>query len=333
MVGRERALAELEHFIAQCGGHRNAADNIGIAVSTLKRLKEQFWLVGEAALVPVPLALEPEEEIAGASATYVVEQRLGAGGMGVVYRVRRRSDGSHFAAKVLSSERFAISNVVRSRFLRECAIAVNFDSPRVVKSVECTRHRGTLVLVMELLNGANLHRSLQRPGSGLTPGQRIAWLDQICEGVAYLHARDVVHRDLSPRNCMFRADETIAVGDFGVARKTDDLTLTTDHERMGSLIYISPQQRENPHAASFTDDVFALGQIAYHLLSGRSPHGGFETLAELGYSAALDAWVRRLRNPRPNKRPTNGTECLSSLREILARKEETPMSIDDGLVQ
>lgn len=107
-----------------------------------------------------------------------------------------------------------------------------------------------------------------------------------------------------------------AIGDFGVARRTDDFTLTTFHERMGSLIYISPQQREDPHAARFNDDVFALGQIAYHLLTGRSPHGGIETLSELGYPAELEMWVRALRDPDPARCPESALECLRSLNTI-----------------
>jgi hypothetical protein len=80
---------------------------------------------------------------------------------------------------------------------------------------------------------------------------------------------------------------------------------------MGSLIYISPQQRENPHAAQFTDDVFALGQTAYHVLSGHSPHGGIEGLSELGYPVWIDTWVRALRNPDASRRPQSAIECLT----------------------
>jgi len=85
---------------------------------------------------------------------------------------------------------------------------------------------------------------------------------------------------------------------------------------MGSLIYISPQQRENPHAAQFTDDVFALRQIAYHVLSGHSPHGGIEGLSELGYSVWIDTCVRTLRNPDASRRPESAIECLTTWNEM-----------------
>jgi serine/threonine-protein kinase len=313
MVGSERAVAELDHFIASHETRRSAADTVGCAVSTLRRLRKQFSTVGKDALSPVALELGQGEQLRGREDVYEVETRIGSGGMGVVYRVRRVRGAEAFAAKLLSSERFAMTNTVRARFARESQLATTFQSPRVIRSVECLHHRGTLVSIMELLSGDTLYDRLLVHRSSFAPGQRYEWLKQVVQGVAYLHENNIVHRDLSPRNCLLREDDSIAVGDFGVARRMDDATVTTLHERMGSLIYISPQQRENPHGGSFTDDVYAIGQIAYHLLTGNSPHGGTERLVELGYPSELDEWVRLLRSPEPHRRPGTAGEAMTTL--------------------
>jgi serine/threonine-protein kinase len=323
MVGAERAVAELDHFIRTHETEKAAAEAIGCAVSTLKKLKKQFAQVGDEALAPVALALAQGEQLRGREDVYEVEDRLGSGGMGVVYRVRRVEGGDTFAAKILSSERFAMSNVVRSRFVRESQLAATFQSMRVVRSVECLHHRGTLVSIMELLSGATLYDQLQASRSTLSPIQRYRWLEQVVQGVAYLHENNIVHRELSPRNCLLRADGSLAVGDFGVARRMDDATITTFHERMGSLIYISPQQRENPHAGSFVDDVYAIGQIAYHLLTGRSPHRGTEHVEDLGYPIEIDEWVTSLRDPEPHRRPRTAGDALTLL---------TALDIDDDFL-
>jgi serine/threonine protein kinase len=193
-------------------------------------------------------------------------------------------------------------------------------------------HRGSLVLIMELLSGRTVYDALRESRSVATPRQRLQWLSEITEGLAYLHEREIVHRDLSPRNCLFRQDATLAIGDFGVARRMDDQTLTTFHERMGSLIYISPQQREDPHSAKFTDDVFALGQAAYHVLTGRSPHGGIEGIAELGYPVALDVWVRNCREPDASRRPRTATECLLALENLRIDDGSLPQALSDIVV-
>ncbi|MEQ9080758.1 MAG: serine/threonine-protein kinase [Sandaracinaceae bacterium] len=289
---------------------------MGCAESTLRRLRRQFHLVGTEPLSPVPLVLAVQEELRG-SRDYVVAGHLGAGGMGVVYRVMDKESGEYFAAKVLSSHRFKITNTVRDRFLRESELARGFDSPHVVRSIESFNHRGTLVSLMELLPGQTVYDAMQ---DEMLPDtrERLRWVCDITIGLAYLHQKEIVHRDLSPRNAMFREpSRRVAICDFGVARRTNDLTLTTAHERMGSLLYISPQQRENPHLARYTDDVYSLGQIAYNVLSGLSPFGPLVSLSQLGFSVGLAGWVDKARARRPEDRFEDAVQARDALSSLL----------------
>lgn len=316
MVGSGRAVAELEQFISEHGGVEEAARTLGCAVSTLKRLMKQFSIVDSEALVPLPLRLARGEELRGENEVYVVDKLLGSGGMGLVYHVKGQQTNKHYAAKVLSSERFVISNVVRDRFERECLLAQSFDSEYVVRAFECLRHRGTLISRQELLSGRSLYDELTSGSALISKSQRLQWLKDVSKGLAYLHSKNIVHRDISPRNCLLRDNGAVAVGDFGVARRTDDHTMTMLYERMGSLIYISPQQRENPHLASFQDDVYALGQLAYHILTGASPHGGAEQIKDCGFPSELDALVRKSGGALSSGRPKDATEFLIELERI-----------------
>jgi serine/threonine-protein kinase len=256
--------------------------------------------------------------------TYEVTSRIGQGGMGVVYRVEHQESGKEFAAKLLSSNRFVITSAVKARFLREARTAKEFESPRLVQSVEAFRHRGSLISIMELLSGENLYDVLQADRTKISGKKRVEWLTQIMEGLKILHAKKIVHRDLSPKNCLFRKNRTLAVGDFGVARRTNDRTVTTTQDQMGSLLYISPQQREDPHSATFADDVYALGQIAYHLLSGQNPHGGTESLNDLGYPEEIENWTDSLRQNRAEARPSDGSQCMRSFQRLDCEPQQIP---------
>ncbi len=173
MVGADRAVAELDHYIERQGGREAAAKAMGCSISTIQSLRRQFGLVDAEPLSPVVLALAKGEQIRGSSEVYEVEERLGSGGMSIVYRVHTLK-GAEKYAKLLSSERFAITNVVRERFTRESRLAEQFASPRVVRSIETVHHRGTLVSIMELLSGRTLFDSLRDPRSTISPKNRLA---------------------------------------------------------------------------------------------------------------------------------------------------------------
>jgi serine/threonine-protein kinase len=270
------------------------------------------------------MELSKGEQLDGGEETYEVAGHIGQGGMGVVYRVEAQKTGKEFAAKLLSSNRFVITGAVKTRFLREAQTAKEFESPRLVESVEALRHRGSLICIMELLSGDNLYDILQKDRTRISGGKRVEWLKQIMEGLEILHGREIVHRDLSPKNCLFRKDGTLAVGDFGVARRTNDRTVTTTQDQMGSLLYISPQQREDPHSATFADDVYALGQIAYHLLSGQNPHGGTESLSDLGYPEEIESWTDSLRQNPAEARPSDASECMRAFQGLDYEEQEIP---------
>ena len=312
LVGSERALAELDRYVRAVGGIEVASEAMRIQSSTLKRLRKDF---GSASAAPVVATrgprLRPGEVLSGSQTTYTVSAEIGKGGMGRVY-TGERPDGTRVALKLLSSDRFAVGASERARFVREARLARGLDHPNLVRAFELVEHRGLLVTVMELLPGDNLHDRLARARPNRATALR--WMNELARGLAALHEAKIVHRDISARNALIRSDGTLAISDFGVARRIDDPTLTKGSESFGSLIYISPQQRDDPHATDFADDVFSLGQLFFYIATGTNPHnaGGLgEHEHEL--DAVCVTLIDAMRHHDRTRRPANAAEVLRRL--------------------
>ena len=258
---------------------------------------------------------------------YVVVSRIGRGGTACVYDVMA-ADGSNWAAKVLSDHRFPVDDAMRARFAREIEQLARVDHPHVLRFRDRAAFAGEPVLIFELA-ARSLHDHLAGWHSAVPLPAALRWLEQAFDGVAELHRLGLVHRDLSPKNLMLRADGSLAVGDLGTVRHLDDATITQDHLALGSLIYISAQQFDDAHDANPRDDVFSLGQTAWQLLAGRRPVGNVPAIDTVRphLPAGLAELVERARDDNPSRRPANAGVALSTLRKIIAADRaavETP---------
>lgn len=320
LAGPEHAVASLDKFIADYGGIEGAAEGAGLRPSTLRHLRREFAALPEAAGPHYSPQLTPEDILRGANSSYIVETVLGRGGTARVYRVRLKDTGQPFAAKLLSTDRFEVTAAVRQRFVREATIARSFSHPNVVRTREVLVHRTELVSIMELLDGRNVAELIRKKGRpSLATGLR--WIEGLMAGTSYLHENEIVHRDISPKNLFLRSDLVTAIGDYGIARRTSDETITAEEHRrmMGNVIYISPQQRNDPHAATFHDDVYAIGQVAFYILTGEEPHGTTVAPVELvpELPGRLSSFVDRLRSRLARDRPRDAIEAYAELREVL----------------
>ena len=207
---------------------------------------------------------------------YEVESLIGEGGIGEVYRARKRSMGTLLALKVMRAE-LGFSELVLKAFLEEARTAARVESDHVVRSDDCgvDRDLGVPWLTVELLHGHTLKSELARRGA-LPVGEALGWLREAAAGVAAAHRAKVVHCDLKPDN-LFVCDATLTaprrlkVLDFGISRVVQDTrTHITNKLPGGTLLYMAPEQ-----AAAFAPirpatDVWALGLIAFELLTGES---------------------------------------------------------------
>jgi predicted ATPase/serine/threonine protein kinase len=217
----------------------------------------------------VPSALSPGTRFGN----YEILQRLGAGGMGEVYRARDTRLEREVAIKVLSLE-WCSQPEALSRFEQEARSACALNHPNIVTIYELGHVNGTHYIAMELVTGETLRESLV---SGPIPFRKaVAIAAQIADALAKAHAIGIVHRDLKPENLMISGDATPKVLDFGLAKlqRVNDTpdsdastSITEKRTVMGTVGYMSPEQT-NGDEVDFRSDQFSFGSVLYEMVTG-----------------------------------------------------------------
>lgn len=214
-----------------------------------------------------------------------IEEVIGAGGMGTVYRAHQSNIRRDVAIKVLHSELVQNPDAVR-RFQREARVATSFDHPNLVRVFLFGQlPDGSLYLVMEYLKGRSLTEVLRAEGQ-LPPDRALHVSIQICDGIGDAHARGVVHRDVKPENVLLvkrGADpDFVKVVDFGIARLLwDENTHATQSGVIfGTARYISPEGAAGEHT-DMRSDVYSIGVLTYQLLCGETPFSAPSPVAML----------------------------------------------------
>lgn len=200
---------------------------------------------------------------------YQLEERLGTGGMAVVYRARDLMLERHVAIKILR-ENFSDDPEFRQRFHQEAKAAANLTHPNIVTVHDFGLDAGRLFIVMEYVPGNHLKALLQRRGR-LSVDEALNLMVQACAGVGYAHRAGLVHCDLKPHNLLITPDRRLKVTDFGIARALASIQPEEKSEIVwGSPQYFSPEQAAGrpPSPAS---DVYSLGVILYEMLTGQLP--------------------------------------------------------------
>jgi serine/threonine-protein kinase len=198
--------------------------------------------------------------------------------MGEIYAVDHVRMRRRFALKLLRAD-LAAKQGALGRFEREVIALASVRSPHVVDVVDCGELDGIPFIVMELLAGEDLQRVLER-SQRLRVARAVRLGMQACFGLAAVHARGLVHRDIKPANLFLErgacGQEYVKLLDFGVA-KLQGSDVTRDKTVLGTLRYIAPEQLLDSAAAESACDVYALGAVLYHCLSGEPPHAEEDT--------------------------------------------------------
>lgn len=260
------------------------------------------------------------------SGRYEIEVRLGAGGMGEVFRARDTRLGRSVAIKI-SQARFS------DRFEREARAISALNHPHI-----CTLHDvGPDYLVMELVEGETLSARLRR--GRLSIEEILRYALQIAEALAEAHAHNIVHRDLKPSNVMLTR-HGVKILDFGLAKMLNETDVTRTRDVMGTPAYMSPEQVEGREPTPATD-LFSLGLVLYEMSTGSLPfRGGTVAQMLLGGSPAaipapsnqraelpveLDRLVARLLERDPARRVRSAAEVARELRALTERLAAPPV--------
>ena len=276
---------------------------------------------------------------------YFVLGKLGAGGMGVVFKARHRRLGRVVALKILPPS-FGRDRSLVLRFRREVEVAARLSHPNIVSVLDADEDRGVHFLTMEYIDGQNLDQ-LVREGGALPLKQALDCVIQAARGLESAHGQGIVHRDIKPGNLMLDRAGVVRVLDLGLARyvegaaplgRADEPALTQSGISMGTADFMAPEQAHDSKKADHRADMYSLGCSLYFLLTGRPPFDGRTILeriiahqerptpslraAGVEASKALDAAYQRLMAKRPADRPRSMTEvivlleaCRSSPRE------------------
>jgi len=236
-----------------------------------------------------------DQEIASGATIgdFTVDSRLSAGGFGAVYRAHDRRSGEEIAVKVLHAHLAANLGTV-ARFEREFRAAASLAHPGIVKVVADGRlPDGRPWFAMELLQGRELEEQL-RAGGRCSPASCVRIIREVAEALAVAHGHGIIHRDIKASNVFLTADRIVLL-DFGVAKLLDlDEQLTQTGTTVGTPASMAPEQARGSQVDARTD-VYGLGALLFHMLTGTKPFSGHET-HEMRF---LHQHARR---PRPSSR-------------------------------
>jgi serine/threonine-protein kinase len=206
------------------------------------------------------------------SAHYELDQEIGRGGMGVVYRARDRRLKRIVAIKVLPPE-LAFRSEIKTRFLREAETAAQLNHPNIVDIYAVDEAEGIVFFVMAYITGDNLAKRVHDIGAlSIDETRRI--LRDVADALAYAHERGVIHRDIKPDNILIDAQSgRPMVTDFGIARAVSegDSRLTATGIAIGTPTYMSPEQAAGERTIDGRSDLYSLGIVGYQMLTGEPP--------------------------------------------------------------
>src|SRR6266700_1989435 len=271
---------------------------------------------------------------------YNVEGILGRGGMGVVYKAVDSQIGRYVAIKMITSNRDDPS--LPDRFKAEARSTGSLQCPNIVTVYDFGEQDGNPYLVMQFLEGHSLDSMIQK-GVSLTLSERLGIIIDVCNGLAYAHQRNVIHRDIKPGNIMVLQDGANdgmgVIVDFGIARIAGDTRNTKTDQIVGSVHYMSAEQLQGKELDNRTD-IYATGVVLFQLLTGALPFDSPETAATLlkivndpppplsaylkEYPAELDAIVSKVLAKKREERYTTAEDFAFDLRQVQGRaKSET----------
>jgi serine/threonine protein kinase/formylglycine-generating enzyme required for sulfatase activity len=265
---------------------------------------------------------------------YVVLDKLGAGGMGQVFKAQHRRMKRIVAIKTLPKNVMKDAAAV-GRFQREVEAAAKLSHANVVAAFDADEADGVHFLVMEFVDGPDLNALLKRQRT-LSVAEVTGFIAQAAEGLAFAHSKGVVHRDIKPGNLLVDKEGVVKVLDLGLARFDDDAlgseeqqNLTQQGLLMGTVDFMAPEQARNLRKADAKSDVYSLGCTLHRLLTGKCLYDG-ETVVDKLWAhrdqaipslravrpdvpPQLDALFMRMVAKRPEDRPTM-TEIVAALR-------------------
>jgi serine/threonine protein kinase len=264
-----------------------------------------------------------------AFAGYRIDELAGRGGMGVVYRATDLDLERTVALKLISAD-LSDSGGFRRRFQAESKIAASLDHPNVIPLFHAGEHDGLLYLVMRYVEGQDLRDEIDERGR-LSPERAVSITAQIASALDAAHAKGLVHRDVKPANVLLAPGDHAYLTDFGLTKRLlADSEDTATENLLGTLDYVAPEQIRGQEVGPRTD-VYALGCVLFHALTGRPPFSSLEREAKLwahvseppeplgaGIPTDLDGVIARAMAKEPSARFDSASDLAEAAAEALS---------------
>jgi len=267
---------------------------------------------------------------------FILEEQIGIGGMGVVYRATYPKNNKQVAVKILAPGLINDPKLL-SRFEREIKILKRLDHPNIVKYYGGGTEGNQRYYAMQFINGGSLLDVMKKRGR-LSWEQAIHVGRQVCSALEHAHNAGIIHRDLKPANLFLSSKGRLMLGDFGIARDTEATALTAAGKTVGTYAYMAPEQINGAHPICGKTDLYALGCLMYEILVGETPfvsdnpaemlmqhiNDDPHNVAEFAPDCPvwLDKLVDRMLAKNPDDRPYDALAVHTELGEIRDRIAE-----------
>ncbi len=272
---------------------------------------------------------------------YTVLEEVGRGGMGVVYLTQHRYLKKRFAVKVMPRQ-FSESPEFSSLFQHEAQTLGNLKHPNIVEVHNFGIHDGSQYLVMDFIEGKTIQDYLKKCGGSMPPADVLGTVYSVMSGIQHAHSKNIIHRDLKPENLLLDADGTVKISDFGLAQLMDAEidagsearnvssvegyadTLKNDQFTGGTEGYMAPEVAAGG-CGDKRADYYAVGIIAYYLLTGARPQGDFKPASTLvkGLDKRWDTLIKRCLEFDPNKRYQTPEEIINDLNQLSQKSQKS----------
>lgn len=254
---------------------------------------------------------------------YKIDSLLNKGGMSLLYLGVHPESNQPIAIKVLSPK-YLKNKEIKALFLKEAEIIKMANHPNIVRLYGHGDWEKGLYIAMEFIQGVSLRQFIQH--KSLTLKRALEIVLQVAYALCHLHTHGVIHRDLKPENILITETGEIKVIDFGIAQLRGEETEGQKKKLMGTPVYMSPEQKQNPHKLTNGSDIYALGIIAYELVLGRLSHGAIH-LSLL--PKPLAAIIGKALKADPKERYHDIVELITDISQYIKtideeKREDTP---------
>ena len=263
------------------------------------------------------------------SGRYELLEKIGDGGMAVVYKGKDKLLNRFIAVKILRPE-FTKDATFVENFKRESQAAAGLSHPNIVGVYDVGREGNINYIVMELIEGDTLNKIIEREAP-MDYRKVIDISKQVAQALRIAHKNKIIHRDVKPHNIMITEDGVVKLADFGIARAVNDATLATGSKIVGSVHYFSPEQARGNYVDE-RSDIYSLGIVMYEMLTGKVPFDGDNPVTvalkhineeiippielEPGIPPALDRCVMKATSKYQTNRYANADELIQELENI-----------------